>query len=164
MGGKSVTSGVLHPHSHIYLIIVKHNMKKGNTKNKYWTKKLVDHWANIVNANLSKARSFSQMIIVHSRKRQSKPTEVGNQSSKIRIVILVNTKLMPKIKPKCGVVRNGNETMPVFLSCSQWLISGKTREVRSDVIRQNRTFTLGLMSPRPPRTMTPGTTSSTLKL
>ena len=66
------------------------------------------------------------MIIVHSRKRQSKPTEVGNQSLKIRIVILVNTKLMPKIKPKCSEVRKGNETMPVFLSCSQWLISGKT--------------------------------------
>jgi len=96
----------------------------------------------IVKANLSKAIRFSQMIIVHSRKRQSKPTEVGNQSLKIRIVILVNTKLMPKIKPKCSVVRNGNgnEMMPVFLSCSQWLISGKTREVRSDVIRQNRTL------------------------
>lgn len=82
------------------------------------------------------------MIIVHSRKRQSKPTEVDNQSLKIRIVILVNTKLMPKIKPKCSEVRKGNETMPVFLelSCSQWLISGKTREVRSDVIRQNRTL------------------------
>ena len=57
---------------------------------------------NIVKANLSKAISFSQ-IIVHSRKRQSKPSEVGNQSLKIRIVILVNTKLMPKIKLKCSI-------------------------------------------------------------